>query len=90
MRAQRAAMTYYVGYEGEQHGTYIDYDTIFEALAAYYQAINDGPTSSVASSDTTGDEEELIEVEFGETIDDEMEPLETHSFSVASSDTTED
>ncbi len=65
-------MTYYVGYETGEHGPYETYDTIFEALAEYYQTINDGPTSAGT--------ELLLEVEFGEIDEDDMCPLLLHSF----------
>ena len=72
MRAQRAAMTYYVLYETGEHGHHEPYDTIFEALAEYYQTISEGPTSA--------GEEVMLEVELGEIDEDNMWPLLTHSF----------
>lgn len=67
---------YYVLYEYDEDGYYEYFDTIFEALAEYYQTINDGPTS--AGSDR------LIEIEFGKIIftgeNEEPEPLEDYTF----------
>lgn len=60
---------YYVGYEQEEHGYYDYYDTIFDALADYYQAIKDGPG-----------EFNYIEIELGERWNEEMIPLDYHSF----------
>ncbi len=65
-------MTYYVGYETGEHGHQEPYDTIFEALAEYYQTINDGPTSA--------GEEVLLEIELGEMDEDDMHPLLLHTF----------
>ena len=66
-------MTYYVLYETGEHGHHEPYDTIFEALAEYYQTISDGPTSAGT--------ELLLEVELGEIDEDEeWWPLQTHSF----------
>ena len=68
---------YYVSYEWIEDGHYDYYDTIFEALAGYYQAINEGPTSGLDGSN-------LIEVEIGKVLftgeNEEPEPFETHSF----------
>ena len=80
-------MTYYVATEdGDHFIVFEETELIFEALAAYYQAVNDGPEGI------------YIEIEMGyynydndEDGDDyEFEPMENHLFSVASSDTTED
>ena len=46
--------TYYVGYEDGQEMVIEYYDYIFEALASYYEAINEGP-----------EEFNLVEVEVG-------------------------
>ena len=59
---------FYVGYEDGEHMYVEHHDTIFEALAEYYLAIKQRPTDYT------------IEVEVGECIDEELEPLEFYSF----------
>ena len=59
---------FYVGYEDGEHMVIDYFDTIFEALAEFYLAIKEGPTYGT------------IEIELGECVNDDLEPLETHSF----------
>ncbi len=64
--------TYYVWFEYEED-SYQDYhELVFEALADYYQAIIDGPNAF--------GEEPLVELEFGQMVNDDFEPLESHTF----------
>ena len=64
--------TYYVGYEDGQEMVIEYYDYIFEALASYYEAINEGP-----------EEFNLAEVEVGrcDLRMLNMEPMEYYLFS---------
>ena len=69
MNEERVPLTtYYVGYEDGEHMYVEHHDTIFEALAEYYLAIKQKQTDAT------------IEVEVGECIDEELEPLEFYSF----------
>ena len=65
--------TFYVGYEDGEEMYVEHYDHIFEALASYYEVINEGP-----------EEFNLVEVEVGSCVpgdgDRDMEPLSCHLF----------
>ena len=65
--------TFYVGYEDGEEMYVEHYDHIFEALASYYEVINEGP-----------EEFNLVEVEVGICVpgdgDRDMEPLSYHLF----------
>lgn len=64
--------TYYVWFEYDED-SYQDYhESIFDALADYHQAILDGPNAFGESP--------VIELEFGQMVDDDFEPLEHHEF----------
>lgn len=63
---------YYVWWEYEEDGYFENYDSVFEALADYYQAIIDGPNA--AGTDP------LVEMEFGEMFEEDFFPQQTHEF----------
>lgn len=65
-------MNYYVWFDTGEHSHQDYYDSIFEGLADYYQAIIDGRNAA--------GEEPLVELEFGQMVDDDFEPLEYHEF----------
>ncbi|MDC0261212.1 hypothetical protein OAK65_03740 [Synechococcus sp. AH-551-N17] len=59
-----AETTYYVWFDTGEHSHQDYYESIFEALADYHQAILDGPNAA--------GEEQLVEVEFGYMEDDDF------------------
>ena len=72
--------TFYTGVDDGEHFTEVDkFDHIFEALASYFQLINEGPIDTDGWAVYEG-------VELGawldlDTEDEEMDTIEFHSFS---------
>ena len=72
--------TFYTGVDDGEHFTEVDkFDHIFEALASYFQLINEGPIDADGSAAYEG-------VELGawldlDTEDEEMDTIEFHAFS---------
>ena len=65
--------TFYTGVDDGEHFTEVDkFDHIFEALASYFQLINEGPIDG---------ETIYLEAELGAWVDGEMETIEYHDFS---------
>ena len=64
---------FYTGVEDGEHWTEAaTFDHIFDALASYYELINEGPIDG---------ETIYLEAELGAWVDGEMETIEYHDFS---------